>query len=918
MKPKSDTPMYSPARSGRLSKLLLLLLCLGSSSRTQASDLGLTETDCRCCHGPIMADRHHLLVTKSSFECLTCHQMVWNPTLMAYEATVTRNCPQCHTGSLADRHHLLVDQVTYTCFTCHSVIWDPVSMMYMPVFNNSCNMPPSPVSLATINGTVTNAAGAGLGWAQVAAGSGQYFAVTTTTGAYQLADLPPGTYGITASLPGYVSASQSITVMAGQAAIVNFVLASVAAPATIAGLVVDPTQTPVQGANVFTSDGVYSTLTDADGAFILSDVIVGSYTLTVQKDGYGSSSQSVSVTAGQDLATQFALPNTPVEICGDGLDNDGNGLIDCADPVCVGTAACPPPVEICGDGLDNDGNGLADCADLACSGTAGCPPPVAEICGDGIDNDENGFADCKDPACDGSSVCQTPNREICGDGIDNDDNGVTDCRDPACIGTPACPPPTPENCHDHKDNNGDGLVDCADPLCFGSHRCLYERCGDGVDNDRNGLTDCADPVCAKTSKCQRPPVDICNDGLDNDGDGLADCADPKCASKSICAHSHVEEICDNQVDDNADGFVDCADAQCKSRKICLTEICGNGLDDDLDGHVDCADPNCVSYPACVVPPTPLPLPFLATASEAVAGYGVGNLADGSMSTHWSTNRKHDTWVRLDLGGLFRVSEVDIHWYNNEHATDFRVKVSKDGRYWRTVGEIDNGVGGLDAVVFAAREARYVLIDLESPARLGFSINEVVVFQAPSSAGLVRQNAQDSGSAPASGNALTSGNALASAKAVVAGTDGGVIAVPLSSNLALNATVVSSDPSVGAGAQKAVDGKMATRWKVRGDTEQWIRVDLGSVLTIGEVVIHWHRKYAEDYKLKVSADGTQWEIIADLKHGSGGRESLHFAPRAARYVQIDCDYAAQLSSNGPPLFSIFEVEVYQPPKARNLP
>lgn len=31
------------------------------------------------------------------------------------------------------------------------------------------------------------------------------------------------------------------------------------------------------------------------------------------------------------------------EVCGDGIDNDGNGLTDCADPDCAGQAACIPP-----------------------------------------------------------------------------------------------------------------------------------------------------------------------------------------------------------------------------------------------------------------------------------------------------------------------------------------------------------------------------------------------------------------------------------------------------------------------------------------------------------------------------------------------------------------------------------------------
>jgi hypothetical protein len=62
----------------------------------------------------------------------------------------------------------------------------------------------------------------------------------------------------------------------------------------------------------------------------------------------------------------------PTEICGDGIDNDGDGVVD---------EGC---IEVCGDGIDNDGDGQVD---------EGCPPSSPEICGDGIDNDGDGLVD---------------------------------------------------------------------------------------------------------------------------------------------------------------------------------------------------------------------------------------------------------------------------------------------------------------------------------------------------------------------------------------------------------------------------------------------------------------------------------------------------------------------------------------------
>jgi len=50
------------------------------------------------------------------------------------------------------------------------------------------------------------------------------------------------------------------------------------------------------------------------------------------------------------------------EICNDGIDNDGDGLIDSEDPDCV----APPQPEICDDGIDNDGDELIDSDDPDC------------------------------------------------------------------------------------------------------------------------------------------------------------------------------------------------------------------------------------------------------------------------------------------------------------------------------------------------------------------------------------------------------------------------------------------------------------------------------------------------------------------------------------------------------------------------
>jgi len=102
----------------------------------------------------------------------------------------------------------------------------------------------------------------------------------------------------------------------------------------------------------------------------------------------------------------------PFEICDNGLDDNGNGSVDCADIACVSFPACiivPPPTstppapvpEICNNGNDDDLNGQIDCADSACSGYVGCLSlSTVAVCNNGLDDDGDGIIDYPaDPGC---------------------------------------------------------------------------------------------------------------------------------------------------------------------------------------------------------------------------------------------------------------------------------------------------------------------------------------------------------------------------------------------------------------------------------------------------------------------------------------------------------------------------------------
>ena len=215
----------------------------------------------------------------------------------------------------------------------------------------------------------------------------------------------------------------------------------------------------------------------------------------------------------------------------------------------------------CGDGADDDVDGMFDCADPDCASTAPC---VEGACDNGVDEDDNGMTDCADPVCASAAACQ---ERACDDG-DDDGDGAADCADPDCARRAPC---AEQICDDGMDDDGDGDVDCADTECASAAVCHETRCTDGLDNDRDGAIDCADSECLHSSGC---PERACTGGTDEDDDGLTDCADPDCASATECART-AETMCGNGADDDDDGAIDCADADCGATTACAAATCAD-------------------------------------------------------------------------------------------------------------------------------------------------------------------------------------------------------------------------------------------------------------------------------------------------------------------------------------------------------
>lgn len=126
------------------------------------------------------------------------------------------------------------------------------------------------------------------------------------------------------------------------------------------------------------------------------------------------------------------------------------------------------------------------------------------------------------------------------------------------------------------------------------------------------------------------------------------------------------------------------------------------------------------------------------------------------------------------------------------------------------------------------------------------------------------------------------------------------------NLALgkNATCSGTENEAVNGAEKAVDGKLDSRWSSRFQDNEWIQIDLGAAYMVNRVKIYWEAAYATSYEILLSEDNVNWTSAFSTKTNKGGTQDHSLSETAARYVKLLC--RARSTGYGS---SLWEIEVY---------
>ncbi|MGE4632985.1 MAG: hypothetical protein AAEJ47_08100, partial [Planctomycetota bacterium] len=216
------------------------------------------------------------------------------------------------------------------------------------------------------------------------------------------------------------------------------------------------------------------------------------------------------------------------ENCSNGTDDDGDGLIDCADPDCASSPACLPPSagDECGDAIvvidganaiDNTGmtTGTDPISDAQCPGTF-----LGQFVNDGwysytaTSTGSMEVSTCNSISFDSdiaiyNGPCGALTQIACnGDGCAGFTSLVTGV---------AVTAGTEYLIRVGGFSAGSGVGNGTMSITVGGGGPGTENCTNGTDDDGDGLIDCEDSDCDLDPACVTPPEN-CSNGTDDDGD----------------------------------------------------------------------------------------------------------------------------------------------------------------------------------------------------------------------------------------------------------------------------------------------------------------------------------------------------------------------------------------------------------------
>ncbi|HEY2792931.1 MAG TPA: discoidin domain-containing protein [Micromonosporaceae bacterium] len=235
----------------------------------------------------------------------------------------------------------------------------------------------------------------------------------------------------------------------------------------------------------------------------------------------------------------------------------------------------------------------------------------------------------------------------------------------------------------------------------------------------------------------------------------------------------------------------------------------------------------------------------ATASSLEnATFPASNAVDGNTGTRWSSAFSDPQWLEVDLGSSATISQVVLQW-EAAYATAFQVQVSADGTNWTSIYSTTTGTGGTQTLNVGGTGRFVRMLGTARATPYGYSLFEFQVF-----------------------GTLGGGSGCGTANAAQGH--------PATASSLENATFPASN---------AVDGSAGTRWSSAFSDPQWLQVDLGSSVTVCQVVLTWEAAYATGFQIQVSPNASTWTTIYSTTTGTGGTQTLN-VNGTGRYIRMN--------------------------------
>ena len=236
--------------------------------------------------------------------------------------------------------------------------------------------------------------------------------------------------------------------------------------------------------------------------------------------------------------------------------------------------------------------------------------------------------------------------------------------------------------------------------------------------------------------------------------------------------------------------------------------------------------------------------------------------DGNSGTRWeSTHGVSPSWISLDLGSTFALTQVVIDW-EAANAANYQIQGSNDNATWTTLKSVTGGTFGnrtdTNAVSGLYRYVRIYCTDRSAGNNWGYSIFELKVYGNP---------------------------------AVIA-------------QLAIASATASTQLQPAA---NAIDKNSGTRWESAFNTDpSWLTLDLGGARSLASITIDWEAANAANYLVQGSNDNANWTTLATQTGGTfGSRTDTVNLSGSYRYVRI---YGTARSAGNQWGYSIWEARV----------